>query len=66
MSDKKITAHITETDKSDYAVEIKVNGHTLYGDEPKFFGGGNTGTAPYDMLLAALGECTARWCAGMP
>lgn len=64
MSDKKITAHITETDKSDYAVEIKVNGHTLHGDEPESFGGGNTGPAPFDMLLAALGECTAmtvRW-----
>lgn len=64
MSDKKITAYITETGKSKYAVEIEVNGHKLQGDEPESFGGGNTGPAPYDMLLAALGECTAmtvRW-----
>jgi putative redox protein len=62
--DKKITAHIIETDESDYAVAIEVNGHRLKGDEPESFGGGNTGPAPYDMLLASLGECTAmtvRW-----
>jgi putative redox protein len=59
-----ITAHIVETGESAYAVAIEVNGHTLNGDEPESFGGGNTGPAPYDMLLAALGECTAmtvRW-----
>ncbi|MDB2415213.1 OsmC family protein [Rickettsiales bacterium] len=62
--DKVITAHIEETGKNDYAVKIEVSGHHLHGDEPKSFGGGNTGPAPYDMLLAALGECTAmtvRW-----
>lgn len=62
--DKKIAAHIAETDESNYAVTIEVNGHRLTGDEPESFGGGNTGPAPYDYLLAALGECTAmtmRW-----
>lgn len=61
---EKITAHITETGDSAYAVAIEVNGHTLKGDEPESFGGANTGPAPYDFLLAALGECTAmtvRW-----
>lgn len=64
MGDEKITAHVVETNDSAYAVAITVNGHTLKGDEPESFGGGNTGPAPYDMLLAALGECTAmtmRW-----
>ena len=59
-----ITAHVEETGDSAYAVNITVSGHTLKGDEPVSFGGGNLGPAPYDMLLAALGECTAmtvRW-----
>lgn len=59
-----ITAHVDETGESAYAVSISVSGHVLKGDEPVAFGGGNIGPAPYDMLLAALGECTAmtvRW-----
>lgn len=59
-----ITAHVKETGESAYAVTISVSGHTIKGDEPVSFGGGNLGPAPYDMLLTALGECTAmtvRW-----
>lgn len=59
-----ISAHVQETGESAYAVTISVSGHTIKGDEPVAFGGGNLGPAPYDMLLAALGECTAmtvRW-----
>jgi putative redox protein len=64
MAEKTTTAHITETGASPYAVAIEVSGHSLVGDEPLDFGGGNTGPAPYDLLTAALGECTAmtiRW-----
>lgn len=64
MSDKVIAAHLTETGASPYAVAIEVSGHSLTGDEPVDFGGGNLGPAPFDLLTAALGECTAmtvRW-----
>ena len=64
MTDKTIHAHIIETGESAYAVDIQVSGHALKGDEPVDAGGGNFGPAPYDMLTAALGECTAmtvRW-----
>ncbi len=62
--DKIITAHINETGQSNYAVSIDVSGHIFTGDEPEGAGGKNLGPAPYDLLTAALGECTAmtvRW-----
>ncbi len=62
--EEKITAHIEENGKSIYAVNISVSSYDLQGDEPVSFGGGGLAPAPYDMLLAALGECTAmtvRW-----
>lgn len=43
---------------------IEVSGHHLSGDEPVAQGGANLGPSPYDLLTAALGECTAmtvRW-----
>jgi len=58
------SAHIIETGESAFAVRIEVSGHHLTGDEPVAQGGSNLGPAPYDLLLAALGECTAmtvRW-----
>lgn len=61
---KTIAATVSENGKSPYSVDITVSGHALTGDEPESFGGGDLGPAPYDMLLAALGECTAmtvRW-----
>lgn len=64
MSANKITAHIAETGESDFAVSIDVSGHNIKGDEPEDAGGKDLGPAPYDLLTAALGECTAmtvRW-----
>jgi putative redox protein len=65
MADEElITAHVEETGESAYAVSISVSGHTIKGDESVSFGGGDLGPAPYDLLLSALGECTAmtvRW-----
>ena len=37
-----------------------MSGHSLVGDELLAKGGGDLGPAPYDLLLAALGECSAR------
>ena len=65
MHEEKMTrAHVTETRESTYAVDIEVSGYKLKGDEPLSMGGAGLGPAPYDLLLTALGECTAmtvRW-----
>ncbi len=64
MSQSAISAHIHETGESDFAVRIELRGHVLLGDEPEDAGGAGLGPAPYELLLAALGECTAmtvRW-----
>lgn len=42
-----------------YFTEIEIAGHRLDADEPVSHGGQNKGAAPYDLLLAALGACTA-------
>ena len=63
-TEKTIHAHVAETGESVFAVDIEISGHHIKGDEPVDMGGGNLGPAPYDTLLAALGECTAmtvRW-----
>jgi hypothetical protein len=50
---KKITAQVTETGESDFAVSMNVSGHTIKGDEPEDAGGKNLGPAPYDLLTVA-------------
>lgn len=63
-AEKTITAHVSETGESDFAVSIDVSGHKITGDEPEDAGGKDLGPAPYDLLTAALGECaamTVRW-----
>lgn len=42
-----------------YQVEVKAGAYSLTADEPPALGGGGTGPAPYELLLAALGACTA-------
>ena len=43
----------------EFTQEIVVGPHQLVADEPKDMGGDDEGPAPYDLLLAALGSCTA-------
>lgn len=64
MSDGTTTAHVRENGHSAFSVDIEVSGHRLAGDEPIDMGGLDSGLAPFDLLTAALGECTAmtvRW-----
>lgn len=50
------TAHIG---KDRYRTTIMVGGHAITADEPESMGGQGVGPAPYDLLLASLGACTA-------
>ncbi len=42
-----------------FAQHIAVAGHSLRADEEREKGGDDTGAAPHELLLAALGSCTA-------
>jgi putative redox protein len=44
---------------SGFAQEIVAGQHRLKADEPLSAGGTETGPTPYELLLAALGACTA-------
>lgn len=45
-----------------YRATIDASGHTLIADEPASLGGLDTGPAPMDLLLSALGACKAITC----
>jgi putative redox protein len=42
-----------------FAQDIPVAGHRLRADEETEKGGADTGAAPHELLLSALGSCTA-------
>jgi putative redox protein len=50
---------IVRTGRTPYLTEVRAGRHSWVADEPVAVGGGDRGPAPYDMLTAALGACTA-------
>ncbi len=51
-----VTVQIASTG---FATQINAGKHLLSADEPESVGGTDTGPTPYDLLLSALGTCTA-------
>ena len=42
-----------------FTQDVEVGGHALKADEERDKGGDDSGAAPHELLLAALGSCTA-------
>ncbi len=55
-ADNRITAR---TSSGGFLTEVMVNRHSLVADEPVAVGGTDQGPSPFDLLVAALGACTA-------
>ena len=49
----------SRTGGSSYRTEISAGDHELIADEPAVGGGANGGPSPYELLLSAIGACTA-------
>jgi putative redox protein len=47
------------TGSGSYRTEITAGGHDLVADESTTVGGGGGGASPYELLLSAIGSCTA-------
>jgi len=45
--------------KEGFRAQITAGNHTIIADEPEDVGGKDSGMSPYELLLAALGACTA-------
>ena len=50
---------VEETGRGRFQQRITTGRHTLVADEPEGAGGMDSGPGPYDLLLAALGACSA-------
>jgi putative redox protein len=51
--------HVVESGEGKFAEDVFLGRHRLRADEPVSLGGTDSGPDPYDLLLAALGSCTA-------
>lgn len=49
---------VSETGEGKFQNLVRSGQHRLFADEPKSFGGDDTGPSPYDFLSIALGACT--------
>ena len=56
---KRIASATASRTGPNYTQSIETGGFTLLADEPVGGGGQNAGPAPYNLLLASLGACTA-------
>ncbi len=50
---------VVEAGEGKFAQDVTAGRHRLRADEPVSVGGGDSGPNPYELLLAALGTCTA-------
>ena len=50
---------VRELGEGTFRQEVIVGRHHLVADEPRAYGGDDAGPSPYDLLVAALGTCTA-------
>ena len=57
MHERSVT--ISESGQGPYGQYVVAGQHVFGADEPESLGGKNTGADPYELLLAALGACTA-------
>lgn len=57
--DGMLAAVTVESGSEAYAQSIRAGKHDFSSDEPPSMGGKDTGPAPYQLLLAALGSCTS-------